>query len=127
VTGFARLVTPAWVQILGGWRALGFAVCAAVALCVAGWQYAHVKGLKASLARSQERVVALEAEKLAANLIAEQAQARADAAVAAEAVERAKRVSEAKARERKWSRINEAEKAWSEQPVPDAVWSGLGQ
>lgn len=127
MSGFSALVTPVWVQILGGWRALGFAALATAAVAWGGWQKWKYAELHEQTEFLWGQVQLLNERRIAAEALAADQKARADAAVAAEQAERAARQAEASVRARKWKGITERQKAWSEQEVPDEVWIGLDQ
>jgi hypothetical protein len=113
------------LSLIGGWRALVFALCALL-LGVSTWWYRDSAQDAIAAQRVAEAAVAvLEAQRDSANALALDYQARADAARAAEAEAKDAAKKADAARARKWGRINESEKAWSEQPVPDAVVEGL--
>lgn len=125
MSGFRALMTPQWVSILGGWRALGFALCALVAMSWGALQHLVLLRTRVDLAHYQANVAGWKAERdaalaLAADYGARAEKARADLAEATKALER-----QSAARARKWERIAQAEPVWSETPVPEQVVEGL--
>lgn len=121
----SSLATPKAVLMLGGWRASGFAL---LALCVLAWGGVsrwQLDSARDALALSEARVSVLEAEKSAAQQLANDYQARADRAVAeSEAAALALAESEKQRRE-DWARIRQQEKAWAETKVPEPVVEAL--
>lgn len=115
------------LSLIGGWRALGFALCASLLwLSAHRWQN-RAEAAQASLKLAQADVAVLEAQRDAANSLAMDYEARAKRAVAdaAKAQEAAEAANAAAAR--KWREILAKEKAWATTPVPDAVWEGIGK
>lgn len=108
-----------------GLKASVLALCALVAIAWGGWQRHTSASLAHALALSEARVSVLQAEANAANALAKDYEARADAARVAmeQAQDAAKKATAARAR--KWQGIRQATPAWSETPVPAEVVEGL--
>lgn len=106
------------------WLGLRGAV-ALLALVLVGVQHMALKRSQTRLALSEARVAVLEAQRDAANQLADDYRVRAEVAAQEmlEAIELARKAEAVRAK--KWREIRQRERAWSETPVPAAVVEGL--
>jgi hypothetical protein len=110
-----------------GLKAGAFALCALLAITWGAWHRHTSASLAHALRLSQADVAVLEAQRDAANALADDYQARAERAVAAEAEAKTARAKAEKAAARRWAEIRAKEKAWATTPVPESVWEEIGK